>query len=73
MFKNGIKNLAVKAAAMLSAAVICAGIAGSYIRPVEVSADEGLYHSLYDVFRDRSDDPENFMSRSTLGNQLHIW
>ena len=63
MFKNGIKNLAVKAAAMLSAAVICAGIAGSYIRPVEVSADEGLYHSLYDVLRDRSDDPENFMSQ----------
>lgn len=63
MFKNGIKNLAVKAAAMLSAAVVCAGIAGSYIRPVEVSADEGLYHSLYDVLRDRSDDPENFMSQ----------
>ena len=62
MLKSGIRNLAVKAMAMLSAAVVCAGIAGSYIKPVEVSADEGLYHSLYDVFRDRSDDPENFMS-----------
>ena len=63
MLKSGIRNLAVKAMAMLSAAVVCAGIAGSYIKPVEVSADEGLYHSLYDVFRDRSDDPENFMSQ----------
>ncbi len=63
MFRRDIRNFAVKAVAMLSAAVLCAGIAGSYLKPVKVSADEGLYHSLYDVFRDKSDDPANFMSQ----------
>ncbi len=60
---KGLRNIAIKAVALLSVAVLCAGIAGAYARPVKVSADDVLYDSLYDVFRDRSDDPQNFMSQ----------
>ena len=61
MFFRSIRNYAVKAIALLFATVLSAGVAGSYARPVDVNADEDLYPSLYDLFRERSGDPENFI------------
>ena len=63
MFLKSIRNYALKATAMLGAAVIGAGCTGMYISPAPASADEGLYDSLYDVFKERSGDPDNFMSQ----------
>ena len=51
---------------MLGAAVIGAGCTGMYISPAPASADEGLYDSLYDVFKERSGDPDNFMSQEEM-------
>ena len=66
MFLKSIRNYALKATAMLGAAVIGAGCTGMYISPAPASADEGLYDSLYDVFKERSGDPDNFMSQEEM-------
>jgi len=66
MLLKSIRNYAVKAIAMFSAAVIGAGCASSYIVPCDASADSGLYDSLYDLFKERSGDPDNFMSQEEL-------
>ena len=64
LFKK-IRTIAVKAIALLSVTAVCAGFTCAYMQPVDVSADEDedeLYTNLYDVFKDRSGDPENFMT-----------
>jgi len=66
MFFKSIRNYAVKAIAMLCATVISTGLISSYVQPEEVSADEGMYDCLYDLFKDRSGDPDNFMSQEEL-------
>lgn len=63
-----LRTFAVKATALLLVTVAIAGFMSAYVTPVDVSADDDndLYESLYDVFRDRSGDPENFMSQEQL-------
>lgn len=70
MFFRSIRNYAVKAIALLFATVLSAGVAGSYARPVDVNADEDLYPSLYDLFRERSGDPENFISQERFAGRV---
>ena len=70
MFFRSIRNYAVKILAMLTAAVIGAGCMSTYARPVEVSADKFLYDSLYDLFKERSGDPDNFMSQEELRQKV---
>ena len=70
MLFKGIRNCAVKAIAFFCAAVTGAAGMSAYIAPVEVNADEGVYDSLYDLFRDRSGDPDNFMSQEELAQKV---
>ena len=66
MLLNKVRTVAVKAIALISVTAICAGIMCAYEKPVEVLADDSddeLYSTLYDVFKDRSGDPDNFMSQ----------
>ena len=70
MFLKSIKDYAVKAIALFSAAVISAGCMSAYMSPAEVSADEGLYDSLYDLFRDRGGDPDSFMSQEEFAQSV---
>ena len=64
-----IRKIAVKVIAILSMAAVVAGIAESYIPPVSVSAD-AKYQTLYDVFRDRSGDPDSFMGQEEFRNTI---
>ena len=66
---KSIKKLAVKAIAILAMTAVAAGIADSYIKPVDVSADS-KYQTLYDVFRDRSGDPDSFMDQEEFRNTI---
>lgn len=66
MIFKGIRNCAVKAIALIGAAVIGAGCMTTYAGPAQVNADEVLYDSLYDMFKDRSGDPDNFMSQEVF-------
>lgn len=59
---KGLKKIALRALTILLVTVFSAGVFCSYSEPTEVFADEELYSSLYDVFKDRSGDPDNFMS-----------
>lgn len=64
-----IKKIAVKAIAILAMAAVTAGIAGSYVKPVGVSA-AAKYQTLYDVFRDRSGNPDTFMDQEEFRNKI---
>ena len=65
-----IKNYAVKAIAICSTAAVSAGFLSAYMNPAPVSADDNLYTCLYDVFRDRSDDPDNFMTPEFMVDEM---
>ena len=65
-----IKNYAVKAIAICSTAALSAGFMSAYIDPVPVSADDELYSCLYDVFKDRSDDPDHFMTPEFMIDEM---
>ena len=58
---RGIRTIALFAATVFFAVSLCTSF-----NPVQVSADEGKYDSLYDVFRERSGDPEHFMTREQM-------
>ncbi len=69
---KSVKSFIVKAIAVCSVCVVSACFAGAYINPVSVSADSdhsfyktdsGLFTTLYDVFKSRSDDPDNFQTQ----------
>ena len=67
---KSVKGFIVKAIALGSVCAVSACFADAYINPVNVSADNaiyttdsGLYTTLYDVFKSRSDDPANFMTQ----------
>ena len=70
MFLQGIRRFAVKAIALLSIAVVTTGFMSAYVNPRDVSADDDLYDCLYDVFRDRSDDPDNFMTQERFAQRV---
>ena len=70
MFLQGIRKLAVKAIALLSAAVVTTGFMSAYVNPGKVSADDDLYDCLYDAFRDRSDDPDDFMTQERFAQRV---
>lgn len=53
-------NYAVKAIAFIFVAVFFAVFACCYISPEKVIADDDLYPTLYDMFKDRSGDPDDF-------------
>ncbi|MCR4704410.1 MAG: hypothetical protein K5665_12190 [Saccharofermentans sp.] len=68
---TGLRSFAVKAAAAFFATVVFTGLMSAYVNPVNVSADEDeLYHSLYDVFKDRSSDPDNFLSQEDFLKEI---
>jgi len=66
---KGIRKIALKAVALFLMTAIVAGIAGSYMDPVDVVAD-AKYQTLYDVFRDRSGDPDSFMGQEEFRNAI---
>ena len=66
---KSIRKIALKAIAILAMTAVVAGIAESYIKPVDVSA-AAKYQTLYDVFRDRSGDPDSFMGQEEFRNKL---
>ena len=66
---KNIRRIAVKVIAIVAMAAVVAGIAESYIMPVDVSADT-TYQTLYDVFRDRSGNPDSFMSQEEFQNKI---
>ena len=66
---KSIKKIAVKAIAILAMTAVTAGIAGSYVKPVNVSA-AAKYQTLYDVFRDRSGNPDTFMDQEEFRNKI---
>ena len=68
-FKS-VRNRAIKAIALFSVTVVFAGFAGAYIHPENVSASGDLYDTLYDVFRDKSGDPDDFMSQEQLVKKM---
>ena len=70
MFFKGVRTFALKAIALISMTVVCTGFMSAYVNPAEVSADDDLYKTLYDVFRDRSDDPDNFMSQEEMVDSI---
>ncbi len=69
MGTKNIWKIAVKAIAIITMAAVVAGIAESYIQPVSVMAD-AKYQTLYDVFRDRSGNPDSFMGQEEFRNTL---
>ena len=69
MGKINIWKIAVKAIAIITMAAVVAGIAESYIQPVPVVAD-AKYQTLYDVFRDRSGDPDSFMDQEEFRSKI---
>ena len=68
-FRN-IRNFAVKAIAICSSAAVFAGLMSAYMQSTPVSADDELYSCLYDVFRDRSDDPDHFMTPEFMVSEM---
>ncbi|MCR5328329.1 MAG: hypothetical protein K6E12_05740 [Saccharofermentans sp.] len=68
-FKS-IRTIAVKAIALISVTVVCTGLMSAHINPAAVVADDDLYKTLYDVFRDRDGDPDNFMSQEQLVDSI---
>ena len=68
-FKS-IRTIAVKAIALISVTVVCTGLMSAHINPAKVIADDDLYKTLYDVFRDRDGDPDNFMSQEQLVDSI---
>jgi len=66
---KNIRRIVVKAIAIVAMAAVTAGIADSYIHPVNVSADNN-YQTLYDVFKDRSGNPDSFMGQEEFRNKL---
>ncbi len=68
-FRN-IRNFAVKAIAICSSAAVFAGFMSAYMQPTPVSADDDLYTCLYDVFKDRSDDPDHFMTPEFMVSEM---
>lgn len=66
---KGIRKIALKAVTIILMTAIVAGIAGSYMDPVDVVAD-AKYQTLYDVFRDRSGDPDSFMDQEEFRNAI---
>jgi len=69
MSEKNIWKIALKAIAILMMAAVVAGIAEAYIPPVSVSAD-AKYQTLYDVFRERSGNPDSFMDQEELRNKI---
>ena len=70
MLVRSLRNYAVKAFALLFVTVITAGFAYAYIDPSEVSASGDLYDTLYEVFRDKSGDPDGFMTQEELVKKM---
>ena len=60
-----VRNYAVKALALFSVTFMVAGFVSAGIKPEKVQADS-LYPTLYDMFKDRSGDPDGFMSQEDL-------
>ena len=69
MGKINIRKIALKAIAIITMAAVVAGIAESYIQPVTVLAD-AKYQTLYDVFKDRSGNPDSFMGQEEFRNTI---
>ena len=69
MGRINIWKIAVKAIAIITMAAVVAGIAESYVQPVTVVAD-AKYQTLYDVFRERSGNPDSFMDQEELRNRI---
>ena len=67
---KSLKNIAVKAIAMISMAAVVAGIGVSYVNPVDVTADGAKYTTLYDVFKDRSGKPSKFMTQEDMQQKV---
>ena len=70
MIFRSIRNYAVKITALLTAAVLSAGVTCAYSEPAEVKADEDLYPSLYDLFKERSGDPDDFMTQERFAGRV---
>ena len=69
MGRINIWKIAVKAIAIITMAAVVAGIAESYVQPVTVVAD-AKYQTLYDVFRERSGNPDSFMDKEEMRNKI---
>lgn len=61
-----VRNYAVKVLALLSVTCLAAGIVGAGLKPNKVIADDNLYPTLYDMFKERSGNPDSFMSQEDL-------
>ena len=70
MLVRSLRNYAVKAFALLFVTAITAAFAYAYIDPSEVSASGDLYDTLYEVFRDKSGDPDGFMTQEELVKKM---
>lgn len=74
MLRRVISKIAVKGLAILLTTVLSAGVLCVYTYTSDVSAyvspDDGLYSSLYSLFKDRGGDPDNFMTQEKFVQRI---